>query len=459
MMRMADRRSISSKPPGKVHKLAQKLSSYSPTPLLAKRRTEADSIAVATQPSSLTIERGQIEPKIPRKPCQPVSAVVTGPTEPEPIPLAGPADSGYGSSVSAPSTSTSTSTIPEQQESKPTLKPFSKAIPASIQNRFNDIRVLYAPALLDAVAKKKARNISMKLKYLGQSEETAKLHIVVQCDRGIVKKVERFFAQKHVLEDLGSDFLVNVRGGTLLSLSGAMTLIVSGVLGSKGTFCGMPILISHGDARRRATFGGLISVTTTTKGTVLYGVTAAHPAASLAPTPISDAASGDSNSDDDDSDQPVLDTSTTTLTSQHAEENDAFASEVKNLGTITEDGLFRKGDLALIELASEGLLPNRISQWQPTVERQSTTDTNALTQSLNLFASAHQGHSFQPCPAALLTSRGLQHGQISSSRSVLATSLDAEFLEVFDFCPNQGVGAFRDLPHVLTQLAYSKCMC
>ena len=454
---MADLRSISSKPTRKVHKLAQKLSSYSPTPLLARRPTEPDSTEVATQLGSLTIGRSQIEPEINQKPCHSVCAVVTGPTEPKPNPSAGPSepDSGYGSSVSAPSTSTSTSTLPEKQGSNPTLKPFSnKAIPADIQNRFNDIRVLYAPALLDAVAKTKARNISMKLKYLGQSEETAKLYIVVQCDRGIVKKVERFLSQKHVLEDLGSDFLVDVRGGTLLSLSGAMTFVVSGILGSKATFCGMPILISHGEAHRRATFGGLISVTTATKGTVLYGVTAAHPAASLAPPPTSDAASDDSNSEDEDSNQSMLDTGTKTLTSQHAEENDVFASEGKNLGTITELGLFRRGDLALIDLASVGLLPNLISRSQPTVERQSIGGTDVPSQSLNLFASTHLTYSFQTCPAALLTSRGLQRGQISSSRSVLATSLDPEFVEVFDFCPDQGVGACHDLHRFLNQPLY-----
>ena len=451
---MADLMSISSKPTWKVHKPAQKLSSYSPTPSLAKRQTEADSTEVATQLSSLTIGNSQTEPEVAQKPCHPVCATETGPIEPKPNPLAGPSglDSGYGSSASAPSTSTSTSTLPEKQRSKPTLKPFPKAIPTEIQNRFNDFRVLHAPALLDTVAKRKAQNISMKLKYLGQSEETARLYIVVQCDRGIVKKVERFLSQKHVLEDLGSDFLVDVRGGTLLSLSGATTLVVSGVLESKTTFCGMPILISNGDAHRRATFGGLISVRTTSKGTILYGVTAAHPAASLAPPPISDAASDDSNSEDEDSNQPMLDTSTKISTRQHVEEKDAFASESKNLGTITEPGLFRRGDLALIELAPVGLLPNHISQSQPMVERQSITGTNAPSQSLNLFAWAHLRQSFQPCPAALLTSRGLQHGQISSSRSVLATSLDANFVEVFDFCPDQGVGACRDLYHSLAQL-------
>ena len=447
--------SISSKPTRKVHKLAQKLSSYSPS--LAKRPTEADSTEVATQLSTSTIGKSQTEPEIAQKPCHPVCAAETGPIEPKPNPLTGPSglDSGYGSSASAPSTSTSTSTstLPEKQRSKPALKPFLKTIPTEIQNRFNDFRVLHAPALLDTVAKRKARNISMKLKYLGQSEETAKLYIVVQCDRAIVKKVERFLSQKHVLEDLGSDFLVDVRGGTLLSLSGAITLVVSGVQESNATFCGMPILISNGDAHRRATFGGLISVTTTSKGTVLYGVTAAHPAASLAPPPISNPASDDSSSEEEDSSQPVLDTSTKISTSRHVEENDAFASTSKTLGTITELGLFRKGDLALIELASGGLLPNQVSHLQPMIERQSTTGTNAPSQSLNLFASAHRGHSFQPSPVALLTSRGLQHGQISSSRSVLATSLDAEFVEVFDFCPDQGVGACRDLYRFLAQLA------
>ncbi|KAG7288731.1 hypothetical protein NEMBOFW57_005087 [Staphylotrichum longicolle] len=435
---MADRLSISSKSTRRLHKLAQKLGSHSPKPSSSNGPGGSGAPELATVLSDFT-RKSQISPPAPQKQGHPTCAAVSGPIEPKPDPSAGPLepDSGYGSSESTLATTTG----PEKSRSKPTLSVFPKTVPTDVQNRFNDLRVLYAPALLEAVAKTKARNISMKLKYLGQSEETAKLYIVVQCDPGIVKKVERFLSQKHVLEDLGSDFLVDVRGGTLLSLSGSVTIGIWGILEAKATFCGMPILISSGDARQRATFGGLISVAMTRKRTVLYGVTAAHPAAALIPRPMSGVDADDCDSDSEEPSQPLLDPGTEVSISQQVEESDALGSESKNLGTITERGVFRTRDLALIELECEELLPNRISPFQPTAKgggQRSMADTRMLYRSRDLFASDFQKHSFQACPAAVLTSRGLQYGQISSSRSALTMFLDAEFIEVFDFCPNQG---------------------
>lgn len=442
---MADSLSISSKSTRRLHKLAQKLGSYSPKPSSSNGPAGSGAPELATALSAFT-RKVQISPPEPQKQGHPTCAAVSGPIEPKPDPSAGPLepDSGYGSSESTLATTTG----PEKPRSKPTLNVFTKTVPTDVQNRFNDLRVLYAPALLEAVAKTKARNISMKLKYLGQSEETAKLYIVVQCDPGIVKKVERFLSQKHVLEDLGSDFLVDVRGGTLLSLSGSVTIGIWGILEAKATFCGMPILISSGDARRRATFVGLISVTMTRRRTVLYGVTAAHPAADLISRPMSGVDADDCDSDSEEPSQPLLDPSTEVSISQQVEESDALVSESKNLGTITGRGVLRTRDLALIELECEELLPNRISPFQPTAkggEQRSMADTRMLYRSLDLFASDFQKHSFQACPAAVLTSRGLQYGQISSSRSALTMFLDAEFIEVFDFCPDQGASACHGL--------------
>ncbi|KAK3356636.1 hypothetical protein B0T25DRAFT_440863, partial [Lasiosphaeria hispida] len=274
----------------------------------------------------------------------------------------------------------------------------------------------------------------MKLKYLGESEDEARLYIVVQCDREIVKKVERFFAQKHVLEDLGSDFLIDVRGGTLLSLSGAMTLHVSAIPDSRSTFCGMSIHIRNGDVHQRATFGGLIAVTMPDNRTVLYGVTAAHPTATL----ILGAAEDDER-DSSDSDSLFEETTRSAMDMDvETEENgrDPAPSESSSLGTITERGLIGKRDWALIELACESLLPNRLSQTQLLPTRSALSASQSPEQKdLDLFAPHRQSPSLQSNHAAVVTSRGLQCGQISSNGSIITTSLGAEFIEVFDFIP------------------------
>ncbi|KAI1029259.1 hypothetical protein LB505_006229 [Fusarium chuoi] len=59
----------------------------------------------------------------------------------------------------------------------------------------------------------------MKLKYLGLTSLSAKLHIVIQCERKIAKRVRKFFAQGHVAEELLPDFRVFVLEKALLRLT------------------------------------------------------------------------------------------------------------------------------------------------------------------------------------------------------------------------------------------------
>ncbi|KAK0741434.1 hypothetical protein B0T18DRAFT_432539 [Schizothecium vesticola] len=124
-------------------------------------------------------------------------------------------DSGYASIASTPHEENGGLPLPEPSRKEieaPKPRPFDKPIPKSLTDRFFDLRVLYSKPLWKAVSKRRSNpgDISMKLKYLGASEEEAKLYIVVQCDKAVSKKVTKFFQQAYVVEDLRSDFQVRV---------------------------------------------------------------------------------------------------------------------------------------------------------------------------------------------------------------------------------------------------------
>ena len=76
------------------------------------------------------------------------------------------------------------------------------------------------------------------------------LCILIQCDKRVSKKVKRFFAQKHVLEDLQPHFRVHVIDTGLIQLSEGDLVTVRGNLAApSGTWCGMAI-----EMRRRWRF-------------------------------------------------------------------------------------------------------------------------------------------------------------------------------------------------------------
>jgi hypothetical protein len=85
---------------------------------------------------------------------------------------------------------------------KTKLTHFEKEIPKLTQNRFEDLRELYADSLNNlASGISKRRGILMTLKVLGESEETAEPWVFIQCDKAIAKKVRRFFKQSSVVSD------------------------------------------------------------------------------------------------------------------------------------------------------------------------------------------------------------------------------------------------------------------
>ncbi|KAH7319847.1 hypothetical protein B0I35DRAFT_460190 [Stachybotrys elegans] len=193
-------------------------------------------------------------------------------------------DSGYNSFSNSVASASDTNPSENSGTSLPgtTVKHFNKVIPRQLQQRFFDLKVLYTQPLLDTILKKKKSNhgdVSMKLRHLGHSYETATLHIVIQCEKKISKTVRRFFEQKHVAQDLKPDFSIFIIEKEILRLASASEIDVLSDTWPTDTLCGMPIRLKRYDVSAFATLGGLILVETKEKH--LYGLTAAHPIKSL----------------------------------------------------------------------------------------------------------------------------------------------------------------------------------
>jgi hypothetical protein len=98
-------------------------------------------------------------------------------------------------------------------EKKLKLKVFAKEVPRDMMERFQDVKRLFTAPLLKALrdSKRSSGNISIKLKYIGEDLDSARLYILVMCEKqAAFKTVKRFFSSPWVLEMLGNDFLVRV---------------------------------------------------------------------------------------------------------------------------------------------------------------------------------------------------------------------------------------------------------
>ena len=172
----------------------------------------------------------------------------------------------------------------------PILRQFDKQIPRETQQRFDDLGELFGKPLYDYLAKARLRynSISMKLKVLGQSEDTARPWIVVLCSTTILKKVKQIFQQKWVKDEYRpkspeSDLLYfdivyddratrqyaasahpDVRKDPLASMDDAYTL------------CGVTVRVDRPCGHRSATLGGTIKVVTSEGAQELYGMTVSH---------------------------------------------------------------------------------------------------------------------------------------------------------------------------------------
>ncbi|KAM5386948.1 hypothetical protein ACJZ2D_000241 [Fusarium nematophilum] len=286
--------------------------------------------------------------------------------------LAGP-DSGYGSLASSSQSSQAEFAGLDLPGTK--LKCFNRPIPDQLKARFFDIKVLYTQPLVDAISKgrKNPGDISMKLKFLGSSEQTAELHIVIQCEKKVARRVRKFFTQAHVEEELLPDFRVFVLDKALLRLASSEVIEVFADSMPENTWCGMPIKMTRGDTSVVATLGGLIVIETSHRR--LYGLTAAHPLKRLQDTdpdklvtPEDWESDSDSGSETDSNSVITSESSSSSVQHLGPSPNEGLNEDLVRgtmvLGTILCDTLNAPAeanyDWAVIDLGTQLALPNAV---------------------------------------------------------------------------------------------------
>ncbi|KAF5596358.1 hypothetical protein FPCIR_4013 [Fusarium pseudocircinatum] len=286
-------------------------------------------------------------------------------------------DSGIG--ITTPSSQDHHNEPPGLELPGTELRHFDRPVSDRLKARFFDIKVLYTQSLLDYILKRKKDpgDISMKLKYLGTSSISAQLHIVIQCERNIAKRVRKFFTQGHVEEELLPDFRVFVLEKALLRLTDddAIEVLTDSV--PERTWCGTPIRLRRGNVSVVATFGGVIVVETTHKR--LVGLTAAHSLKKLhsplsdhlsaheGEVPFSSSSSGASESESDSDCESTITTESSVQHPEHLNDKglDTTASQnTLEIGTIlfnTFDApMSQNYDWAIIDLSLQATLPNRV---------------------------------------------------------------------------------------------------
>jgi hypothetical protein len=219
-------------------------------------------------------------------------------------------DSGYSSSGATPLVTTpeylrtpeASQTFPQDGRRMsfaaiaraPTLKVFERQIPNGIQNRFDDLNELFSKALLDHLQKAKvdtsgSRTISIKLKYLGQNEETAKPCVLILCSKDVSKKVKQFFNTKAVKsqyqpKEPGTglpqlEVKVYDRPPRLIGLVASIASNHSSHFQNSVAFpavCGKSLRLSEDGVNHFGTLGGLVMITTYTGSTSMYGMSVGH---------------------------------------------------------------------------------------------------------------------------------------------------------------------------------------
>jgi hypothetical protein len=360
-------------------------------------------------------------------------------------------DSGY-SSFGAPQTETPSKfsiSLAKFYKSSPvgTMKVFKKTIPEIYKTKFLDMKVLYTEPLWNAVSKQKGAmsgDISMKLRFLGVDESTAKLFIVIQCDKAVLRRVKKFFAQEHVLQDLGPWFSVHIIDTAPARLSIEDVKVLTSIE-RRDTMCGVTVQLATGDVSRIATLGGVILIKKSQS--MLYGLTAGHPLTDLlldcTSTPlepdVNDTSSGERNSDED-TDANSESTIVLDLQSNVPKDNTSVArNPPRIIGTIVGDSFHDRPDIencdwAIIELESENWVPNLITS---SLNSQNNEQINGSA--TDLFCSATLP-DITDQPVVVITCHGNQGGILRSSSSILMMSTGKKFVDILDFFPNEDSG-------------------
>ncbi|KAI1053460.1 hypothetical protein LB506_012439 [Fusarium annulatum] len=263
------------------------------------------------------------------------------------------------------------------------LKYFDEPIPDHLKARFFDIKVLYTQPLLDYILKRKKDpgDISMKLKHLGLDSQSMRLHIVIQCEKKIAKRVKKFFTQGHVQEELSPDFKFFVLGKALLRLTDDEAIQVLADSVPNRTWCGTPIRLTRGDKSVMATIGGVVVVETSCMS--LVGLTAAHSLKKLHGSPILQplqdgrevpfsSSSSDFSESEKDSDCESITTEGSVQHVEHLNGKGLDTTTHQNnlaIGTILcntfNSPMAQNYDWAIIDLSQQAMLPNRVVSEEP----------------------------------------------------------------------------------------------
>ncbi|PVH92427.1 hypothetical protein DM02DRAFT_699974 [Periconia macrospinosa] len=327
------------------------------------------------------------------------------------------------------------------------------------RDRFLDIRILYTQSLWEAVSSKRRRDpgdISMKLKYLGENESNAQLYIVIQCNKRVSKKVKKFFAQKHVAEDLKPNFRVHVIDAGPSRLANSETIRILGNLNStKSTLCGMSIVISSESTYRTATLGGLILVRTQ-ENTVIYGLTAGHPLTNLGHEFSRDDlywTEINSESDDENTTEEDESIQLSDIDHQHVYQEPSTPHDLTtDIGRVVTHSFNSakdspNHDWAVVALEGQDWAPNLLfqqnQQTDSAIEQRTTMNEGEgiLEKGINLGLMPFSSESQLILPAqpvVAITSHGLQRGTLTSSCSCLMISPSYRFVATFDFSPSHG---------------------
>ena len=340
-------------------------------------------------------------------------------------------DSGYESIASRPEEVEVEAT---QRSKGPALSVFDRPIPESAKHQFYDLKVLYSRDLLKAVYKKNVaqKDLSLKLKYLGTNESSAQLYIIVQCEAKSAKKVKKFFARSDVKEFLGNVFRIHIIEKIPRGLASMAEIMVCGrQSASARTMCGRPIMLSSGEKHAFATIGGIIKVQESPNDSPqLYGLTAAHPLVPLLGLDVGKASSSDGDASDSSDDEDNVHPDNEIIFEKWQEQDLESESQPFDIqkasffGHVVASSVNRLAnrDWSLVAFDSSCWLPNLLhldhsSEWS------SELPVHLSGTPLPFLYSAR---------VTVITSRGLQHGKLETSNSLLFSSPGTDFISTYD---------------------------
>lgn len=174
-----------------------------------------------------------------------------------------------------------------------TSKVFNRPVIHSVQTRFDDLSELFGPSLEDHLLKARVdsnakRNISIKLKLVGLSEDSASPCIIILCDKATSRSVKQFFGKDQVksqyqpqepsLDTPHFDIKVCHRPPRQIAIFADVNIerytklsgLPAAVVGASLT---VPV---HPDGNRLGTLGGLVLGESTSGEKTLYGMSVDH---------------------------------------------------------------------------------------------------------------------------------------------------------------------------------------